>query len=76
MSTQSHGEVLAELKRLTDGFFHAVSFKTPEKPAYARLQELFIGGPDCSSRTAAQSRKSPRFANSLCLAKPQLTPGS
>ena len=43
MNTQSHGEVLAELKRLTDGFFHTVSFKAGEKPSYGKLHELFIG---------------------------------
>ena len=43
MSTQSHGEILAELKRLVDGFFHTVSFKAGDKPPYAKLHELFIG---------------------------------
>lgn len=42
MSTQSHGAVLAELKRLTDEFFRAVSFGPGEKPFYAKLHELFI----------------------------------
>ena len=42
MSTQSHGEILAELKRLTDGFFHTVSFEAGDKPPYAKLHELFI----------------------------------
>ncbi len=40
--THSHGAVLAELKRLTDEFFHAVSFKVGEKPSYSKLHELFI----------------------------------
>ncbi len=40
--THSHGAVLAELKRLTDEFFHAVSFKAGEKPSYSKLHELFI----------------------------------
>jgi hypothetical protein len=42
MSTQSDGAVLAELKRLTDEFFQAVSFGPGEQPSYAKLYELFI----------------------------------
>lgn len=42
MSAPSHGAVLAELKRLTDDFFHAVSFEAGERPAYSKLHELFI----------------------------------
>lgn len=42
MATHSQETVLAELKRLTDEFFHAVSFKTGERPMYSRLYELFI----------------------------------
>lgn len=40
MST--HGAVLAELKRLSEAFFRAVSFEPGTKPAYATLHELFI----------------------------------
>jgi hypothetical protein len=42
MSTPSHGTVEAELKRLTDEFFRAVSFNVGEKPSYSKLHELFI----------------------------------
>ena len=42
MSTHSHGAVLAELKRLSDEFFHAVSFNPGERPSYTKLHELFI----------------------------------
>jgi len=42
MTTHSHDAVLAELKRLTDEFFRAVSFKVGEKPGYSKIHELFI----------------------------------
>lgn len=42
MSTQSHGAVLAKLKRLTDEFFRSVSFNAGDKPFYSKLHELFI----------------------------------
>jgi hypothetical protein len=42
MSSSSHGTVLAELKWLIDEFFRAVSFERGEKPAYAKIYELFI----------------------------------
>ncbi len=43
MSDQpNHGAVKSELKRLTDGFFRAVSFEPGETPAYASIYELFI----------------------------------
>jgi hypothetical protein len=42
MSTHSPDAVLAELKRLSDEFFHAVSFEAGEKPFYSKLYELFI----------------------------------
>ena len=40
--TQTHENVLAELKRLTDSFFQAVSFETGGKPQYSNLHDLFI----------------------------------
>jgi hypothetical protein len=43
MNTSPDGVVRAELKRLTDEFFRAVSFEAGEKPAYDRLYELFVG---------------------------------
>jgi len=42
MSNLSRNTVLAELKRLTDEFFQAVSFGAGEKPSYTKLFELFI----------------------------------
>lgn len=42
MSNPSHSAVLAELKRLTENFFRAVSFEAGTKPSYAGLHELFI----------------------------------
>ncbi len=38
----SHDAVRNELKRLTDGFFGAVSFEPGEAPSYANIYELFI----------------------------------
>ena len=35
-------EVSAVLKALTDEFFRAVSFETGDRPAYARIRDLFI----------------------------------
>ena len=35
-------ELRAELKALTDEFFRAVSFESGERPAYARIRELFM----------------------------------
>ena len=32
----------AELKALTDEFFRAVSFESGQRPAYARIRDLFI----------------------------------
>ncbi len=43
MSDQpNHDAVKSELKRLTDGFFRAVSFEPGEAPSYASIYELFI----------------------------------
>ena len=42
MNAPSHDEVPTELKRLTDAFFRAVSFELGQKPAYAKLYELFV----------------------------------
>lgn len=42
MRTHSHDAVLAQLKRLTDDFFHAVSFGLGEQPSYSNLSEIFI----------------------------------
>lgn len=42
MSSQTHGIVLADVKRLTNEFFRAVSFETGRKPSYANIHELFI----------------------------------
>lgn len=41
MSTPTR-TVRAELKRLIDEFFHAVSFDEGEKPSYSKIHELFI----------------------------------
>lgn len=38
----NHDAVKSELKRLTDGFFRAVSFEPGEAPSYASIYELFI----------------------------------
>jgi hypothetical protein len=35
-------DIRADLKALTDEFFRAVSFETGQRPAYARIRELFI----------------------------------
>ncbi len=42
MSIQACNAVLAELKRLADEFFQAVSFETGMRPCYASIQALFI----------------------------------
>ena len=43
MSDQSsHNEALQALKRLTDAFFHAVSFESGESPSYSSIHDLFI----------------------------------
>ena len=43
MSNQpGHDPVKSELKRLTSGFFRAVSFESGEAPSYASIYELFI----------------------------------
>ena len=34
----------AELKALTDEFFRAVSFESGQRPAYARIRDLFMDG--------------------------------
>ncbi len=41
MNNQTHDAVV-ELKRLTDGFFRAVSFEAGQAPSYASIYELFI----------------------------------
>jgi hypothetical protein len=40
--SSSPDAVRAELKRLTDEFFHAVSFETGNRPSYSRLYQVFI----------------------------------
>ena len=35
-------DIRAELKALTDEFFRAVSFESGQRPAYARIRDLFI----------------------------------
>ena len=42
MIDQTHGVVLADVKRLTDEFFRAVSFETGKKPSYGSIHALFI----------------------------------
>jgi len=42
MNKPAESSVLAELKRLADAFFDAVSFKVGEKPAYSKISALFI----------------------------------
>ena len=43
MSDQpNHDAVKSELKRLTDGFFRAVSFEPGEAPSYTSIYELFV----------------------------------
>ena len=37
-------DIRAELKALTDEFFRAVSFESGQRPAYARIDDLFIDG--------------------------------
>jgi hypothetical protein len=38
----SSADVTAELKDLVDEFFRAVSFESGQRPAYARIRDLFI----------------------------------
>jgi hypothetical protein len=38
----SRTDTTAELKALTDDFFRAVSFESGQRPAYARIRDLFI----------------------------------
>ena len=42
MSARTDAAVPAELKRLMESFFDAVSFETGRKPAYASIHALFI----------------------------------
>ena len=42
MNTPSERAAQAELKRLIEEFFRAVSFTAEEKPTYSKLHELFI----------------------------------
>ena len=42
MNTQTREETLAELSKLTDGFFRAVSFVKGTTPPYANIHALFI----------------------------------
>jgi hypothetical protein len=42
MSTHPNVSVSVELMRLTDDFFHAVSFNEGQKPPYFQLHDLFI----------------------------------
>jgi hypothetical protein len=40
----SSPDVSRELKALIDAFFRAVSFERGQRPAYARIRELFVDG--------------------------------
>lgn len=42
MDSFSDRSVLADLQALMDEFFRSVSFKSGDKPAYARIRELFV----------------------------------
>jgi hypothetical protein len=42
MSAGTHAHVLADLKRLMDAFFRAVSFAPGQRPPYVELHALFI----------------------------------
>jgi hypothetical protein len=56
----------AELKALTDEFFRAVSFESGQRPAYARIRDLFIddgklirNGAEIPPRSRASTISSP-----------------
>jgi len=43
-SNRGPTDIRAELKALTNEFFRAVSFESGQRPAYARIRDLFMDG--------------------------------